>query len=359
MKNLSLTLMILVLISISNEITEAKSPRLISYQGYISDNSVPVNGKKNLWFALYTAPTGGSPVWQDYFPNQEINNGVFSVVLGTGTHVKMLDEIPFDTQYWLEFAFDNQANIISRTQLFAVPYSFHSDLSDTATFALNAKRADTSNFALKNIYDSPIGSVTAFAGDAYNLRTKIEAKGWMMCDGRQLLISDYPELYDVIQDSYGQSNDAKYFYLPDYRGLFLRGINKGLNGNRTDSLADPDASSRFAIMDGANSGNKVGSVQMDAVQKHRHFEFDSQTTNGNGPVITQFPENTNKWVSATYSGTQNADNYQILASPSAPSQEPKLGATSLPVGSTNTESTRISSENHPKNIYVYWIIKVK
>lgn len=95
------------------------------------------------------------------------------------------------------------------------------------------------------------GQVIAFAG------TDIP-EGWLLCDGREVLQSQYPELFNVIKNTYG-SNTAYTFKLPDYRGLFLR----GMNGNRNDNLADPDKDSR-------KGGNNLGSTQFDEFMSHSH-----------------------------------------------------------------------------------------
>ncbi len=50
-------------------------------------------------------------------------------------------------------------------------------------------------------------------------------KGFLVCDGSKLLIKDYPKLYNIIGEIYG--NDGTYFNLPDFRGCFLRGYKKG------------------------------------------------------------------------------------------------------------------------------------
>ncbi|BBH52420.1 tail fiber protein [Fluviispira sanaruensis] len=95
------------------------------------------------------------------------------------------------------------------------------------------------------------GQVIAFAG------TEIPA-GWLLCDGREFQQSQYPELFNVIKNTYG-GNEAYTFKLPDYRGLFLRGF----NGDRSDDLSDPDKDNR-------KGGNNLGSTQLDEFMSHTH-----------------------------------------------------------------------------------------
>lgn len=134
----------------------------------------------------------------------------------------------------------------------------------------------------------PVGTVVAFAGEVtpQNLSENkvwpnspngasslpkasdaapvipIEQMGWMLCDGRELLISEYPELFAVIGYLYGKGDEGK-FIIPDYRGLFLRGTN-GASG------MDPDVSSRVSPKRGQGTKDGVGSLQYDALQTHKH-----------------------------------------------------------------------------------------
>lgn len=50
-----------------------------------------------------------------------------------------------------------------------------------------------------------------------------ENDGWLLCDGRQLDQSNYPELYEAIQDIYSKNAQPVQFNLPNYAGQFLRG----------------------------------------------------------------------------------------------------------------------------------------
>ena len=56
-------------------------------------------------------------------------------------------------------------------------------------------------------------------------------KGWLRCDGRSLLRSQYQELYGLIGTSFG-SNSSDHFNIPDMRGRVLGAI--GNTGNEDD-----------------------------------------------------------------------------------------------------------------------------
>ncbi|MFZ3001520.1 MAG: phage tail protein [Undibacterium umbellatum] len=73
----------------------------------------------------------------------------------------------------------------------------------------------------------PVGAVIAFAGDHNpangndNQANPLEARGWMVCDGRSLAAVHYPELYAVLGYRYGGQGDQ--FCIPDYRNASLPG----------------------------------------------------------------------------------------------------------------------------------------
>lgn len=105
----------------------------------------------------------------------------------------------------------------------------------------------------------PAGTVVAFAG-------KTIPKGWLLCDGKVISRKgEYQALFDSIGTAHGQGDGSTTFHLPDYRGLFLRGV---LN-NRSTNI-EPDAINRVAANIGGNSGNQVGSYQLDDFKTHNH-----------------------------------------------------------------------------------------
>lgn len=100
----------------------------------------------------------------------------------------------------------------------------------------------------------PVGTIQAFAFEN-------EHEGWLFCDGRQLDIEDYPELFNTIGFTFGGDNYTK-FQLPDLRGRFIRGWD---NAGKIDE------------------GRTLWSYQDDSLQEHRHsFHMESQKTKKDG-----------------------------------------------------------------------------
>lgn len=191
------------------------------------------------------------------------------------------------------------------------------------------------------IDDAPIGTIVAYIGDPSMLINT----DWAVCDGKPLLIKDYINLFDVIQWTYGYGNDVqerKYFSLPDLRGVFLRGVDMGKN-------IDPDANNRrSAINENILLGDRVGSMERDALQKHKHDD--------KGHIHT-----TNATVAA---GQVDSDNSAEKAAPPNPTTATVNKGYADLSDPTDSETegaypVRVSNETRPVNISVYWIIKIK
>ena len=81
--------------------------------------------------------------------------------------------------------------------------------------------------------------------------------GYLPCDGRLCLKSDYPELDVYLNDAFTVSPDGLHFNVPDYRGMFMRVADYN-NIGESRTLIDPYA------------GRAIGSKQNDAVKFHTH-----------------------------------------------------------------------------------------
>lgn len=181
----------------------------------------------------------------------------------------------------------------------------------------------------------PAGCVVAFAGEISSSTAPyvldIERWGWMVCDGRQLRIAMYPELFAVLGFRYVLRGEpttlpedpaqaaAAAFRIPDYRGYFLRGVN-GAAG------VDPDPDARTSPSGAASS--EVGSLQQHALQDHAHlFHQVSQATGGAGEPVAGTPGPLDQTVQPPQP-RDNASVFQVSA-----------------------------KETRPKNMYVHYIIR--
>jgi microcystin-dependent protein len=101
----------------------------------------------------------------------------------------------------------------------------------------------------------PTGAIMLFG-------TSIVPTGWLACDGSNVLISSYTNLYLTIGCTYGCGAPAGYFTLPDLRGYFVRGWNSGATG-----------------AGGIDSGRAFASVQQDQIQPHQHISSNNDCQN--------------------------------------------------------------------------------
>ena len=167
----------------------------------------------------------------------------------------------------------------------------------------------------------PAGTVVAYGGDT-------APTGWVMCDGAALSRTAEPALFNAIGTRFGAPlGTTTTFNVPDLRGRFIR----GWNALQTGEARDPDASAAFAnggrkaSMPGGDSGDKIGSLQLDAFKNHAHPFSDTYTnfsqTSANGSVGNTGATNT----------LEQADN--------------------------TSNSTTGGSETRPANVYLNYIIK--
>ncbi len=95
----------------------------------------------------------------------------------------------------------------------------------------------------------PAGTVMAYAGEwREDVRQNFYHTGWLVCEGQALTIQNYMNLYQAIGHIYGESA-SETFKLPDFRGIFLRGLDLG-------KQFDPE--------------RVLGQYQVDSNKQHQH-----------------------------------------------------------------------------------------
>jgi hypothetical protein len=174
--------------------------------------------------------------------------------------------------------------------------------------SLNASKAfvkaiNDSLTAAKQRSTLPVGTIVASMLDSASFR-QIAGDGWVLADGRST--ASFLAYFQVT----GKAN------LPDLRGMFLRGLNAG----RNDGRQDPET-------------RLVSGYQEDAFQGHWH-SFNS----ANGTV----------------------DNARPLAGSQGSSSDPgTYNSITNPIADGTNGVPRTGSETRPKNVAVYYYIKVK
>lgn len=108
--------------------SSAGVPGTIAYQGFLaSSGGAPVNGPIVMTFRLYTAVSGGSPIWSET-QNVTVSQGTYTVLLGS---VTSLNSVPFSTPYHLGVSVGTDAEMTPRQPLSSAPYALRAAIADT------------------------------------------------------------------------------------------------------------------------------------------------------------------------------------------------------------------------------------
>ncbi len=147
MKKFRITLFIIIGILCLTALTYAAIPRIINYQGRLTDkDDNPLTGNFLVTFRFYDVEKEGQPVWEEgHILN--IKNGMFNVLMGS---MKPL-EIDFNKDLWLSMEVASDGEMAPRIKL------------ASSVYALNAKSIDMINSRqlLRNAIDSVMsGSLT-------------------------------------------------------------------------------------------------------------------------------------------------------------------------------------------------------
>jgi hypothetical protein len=132
---------------------------------------------------------------------------------------------------------------------------------------------------------TPIGSIRMWGSST-------PPTNWLLCDGSAISQTTYADLFALIGDNYGETET--HFYLPDHRGMFLRGRDDGAG-------IDPDVDERINLLglDTAITGDvHIGESYIDDVSaadlaklRVGDMVWDSVTHFPANPRITSFIAN--------------------------------------------------------------------
>ncbi len=291
--NLTLILTFFIMILV------AQTPSLFNYQAMVRDanfHAIP-NTQVAIRFQIYNDSVFGTIVYQEDFTTTTNGFGVVNLQIGKAPTLGDLKLLNWSSSsFFVNIQMRSggtYANISpDRTQLVSVPYALHAAKADTALVLATG--------------GIPPGSIMAWGGVT-------APAGWLLCDGLSYNNVDYPNLSAAIGKNFGGTGST--FNVPDARGRFMRGVSG-------TSAADPDRNTRTASNPGGNTGNSVGSFQLDGIVSHNHVVGHSNTA-----------------TSVAFNGGAH------------PIFDPASYAANMNSGNTG------GSETRPKNIYVNYIIK--
>jgi hypothetical protein len=193
----------------------------------------------------------------------------------------------------------------------------------------------------------PIGTALAYAGEVLDTGKAVIIKGdWLLCNGAPLSHKGkYEALFTAIGTAHGNaSNDADpstTFNLPDYRGLFLRGVT-------STTRRDPNAGDRDRPWNnsGGNVGNRVGSIQLGATKKpSNNFIVDVEKGHTHGDP--------------TWNGQPGPYEIAIVRGPGGVDFGAESAQTTAGDGHTHKIQSGGDDETRPINAYVNYIIRAQ
>lgn len=174
----------------------------------------------------------------------------------------------------VSFAFDGQTGGTSKTFNVQISNSFVTnktrtfDAGDNDEILLNKTSGNTGlykiskqNF-LKTLPLNPPGIIIAYGGNTAPV-------GWLLCDGSEVLKTDYPLLWETIGHNFKDAillsdSGVNTFALPDFRGRFALGLDN-MGGTSANTVTDSAADSIGGI-----SGNQDITIEADNLPEHSH-----------------------------------------------------------------------------------------
>ena len=124
---------------------------------------------------------------------------------------------------------------------------------------LGVKKISQRNLLASVTGTTPIGSVVPFAGD-------IAPSGWLLCDGREVAIGDYLDLFQTIGYKFKDQavTTSGFFGVPDFRGRVPLGADNmgGSSANRVTNVN--------ADVVGNSGGFEKNQIEVENLPEHEH-----------------------------------------------------------------------------------------
>jgi hypothetical protein len=191
------------------------SPRLLNYQGYLTDDEgIPVTDPAlSMTFSIYDALTSGNLKWTETQSSVDVDKGVFSVILGSGTPIP--DSVFVGgTDCWLELTVDGQT-LSPRTRITSVGYAYTSTYSDTAEYARNAAADNDWSFLISDGADTTLQMNGRWGLARYGNMLYGNADSTHVCFGVACTTGTNGQnfMYSAVSGGYGNAAGGSYAYI--------------------------------------------------------------------------------------------------------------------------------------------------
>jgi microcystin-dependent protein len=198
---------------------------------------------------------------------------------------------------------------------------------------------------------APSGVVQAFAGNT-------APAGWLMCDGSAVSRTIYKDLFRALGTLYGVGDGSTTFNVPDLRGEFIRGADRGRGVDTAGPGPGPrgvGTTQSFQLgahthPSGTLSANTANAPHGHPSPEHSHSQLVS-VGGIPGPGVRRDYNNDGSSAAFPQGIVTNGANAPI-GGDNAPHSHPALSGSAGPAGAVPN-----SSEIRPRNVALNYIIK--
>jgi hypothetical protein len=293
-----IVIVIAALCSMSTITRTAFSQRLISYQGIITQSSIPLNGSHTLTFSIYPRAVGGTPIYTETQTITFKSDGEFDALIGQVTPLPILPSLDRKIDhYYLGVSVDGSPELSPRSPFSDVPQAFYADTAGFAHKSAIAIIADTAAYARATDLSSiPVTSVNGITHPA-----TLVGKGSTVVTTAGDTITVFSTGIQEIQNADGTVNIQT--ILNSNGTTAILGINDASITNRVLAAA---AVGTTNLMDSSVTNRKLssGSVTIDKVSSTGTVAGRVLTSNGLGQATWQTV--TAQSLQLPYSGTDNS-----------------------------------------------------
>ncbi len=238
---MKLILVVLITVAVMLAGAMASAPTLISYQGRLTDASgSPLTGTYTIQFAIYTSLGGGTYVWEETQSNVSVNDGLFSVLLGSITPIS--DTVFKDANRYLGVKVGASPELTPRTQLTSVPWSNRVASIDGASGGIITSKLTVGPNHTNTGEDAFIaGASNTVSGPRSNVGggwlNNIEGGGSVIAGGER---NYAPGSYTTISGGVGNQVDATSSTISggDSNRVYFDGVDATISGGRQNSARD-------------------------------------------------------------------------------------------------------------------------
>jgi hypothetical protein len=243
-----------ILVFLSSTLLYSQLPPTLSYQGMLTGNGGDVvdDGLYELHFKLYNGADPSTALWAET-QNVAVVNGIFNAILGSVNPM----ELPFDEQYYLGIAIDNEDELSPRIALTSSAYSFRTRSIDDGQVvkSINEMKDDVileggenvtisseeNRIVISAIHNAESGDVLwqKIGENVYNTNTGkvgIGIENGFASGKLTIMNSDEDILFGLVVDQSGAGTEAAISGTGGYTGVFggagydRGGITSGVKG---------------------------------------------------------------------------------------------------------------------------------